>query len=91
MSVDTIFEELLSHGIPVDTVLCGYSFNMIESYYKNGGYVPKIMMDEILSQIFKAAQKTSAGNILTESYYEKFRYKMYHDLTHIRDTVNNGK
>lgn len=75
-------EELLSHGIPVDTVLCGYSFNMIESYYKNGGYVPKIMMDEILSQIFKAAQKTSAGNILTESYYEKFRYKMYHDLTH---------
>ena len=75
-------EELLSHGIPVDTVLCGYSFKMIESYYKNGGYVPKIMMDEILSQIFKAAQKTSAGNILTESYYEKFRYKMYHDLTH---------
>lgn len=70
----------LNDGTAV-TVLLGYTFNIIESYYNHGGFVPKLMMDEILKQVYNAAKKTSCGKVFTEQLYEKFCYKMYHDLT----------
>lgn len=65
-----------------DQMLSRYTFNMIESYYKNAGFVPKKIMDMIIEQVFKAAGKTICRRFWNANEFENFRYKMYYSLTH---------
>ena len=74
----TICKELM----PEDMVMSVYCFDMLKTYFQHGGYIPKLMMDEIIDQVFEAMQKTTVGHHFPSSLLEKFRYKMYHDLTH---------
>lgn len=62
-------------------IVCGYTCNMIESYYKRAGYVPKLIMDRIIDQVYKSSKSCSYGEYLLVSF-EDFKYKMYFDLTH---------
>lgn len=36
----------------------GYAFTLVESYYKNAGYVPKTSLDQILEQVYDAMQQS---------------------------------
>ena len=77
-------EKSMTSMIPsvFDRVMDGYTFNMLESYYKNAGFIPKIMMDEILEQIYFAAKKSSYGSFLDDFPLDKFMYKQYYNMTH---------
>ena len=67
-------------GFPVDEMICGYVFNMIESWYNNAGYVPKAASDAIIEQIYMAIKKTKYSNYINN--VDQLKYKMYWDLTH---------
>lgn len=77
-------EKSMTSMIPsvFDKVMDGYTFNMLESYYKNAGYIPKIIMDEILEQIYFAAKKSSYVRFLDDFPLDKFVYKQYYNMTH---------
>lgn len=77
-------EKSMTSMIPsvFDKVMDGYTFNILESYYKNAGYIPKIIMDEILEQIYFAAKKSSYGRFLDDFPLDKFVYKQYYNMTH---------
>lgn len=82
--LENLFSRLPS---PINTetfiqVLSGYAFNLIESYYNNAGMVPKLAMDEILRQVYRACSKTSKSNYLSQFSLEDFMYHQYYSLTH---------
>ena len=62
-------------------MLSGYAFSMIESYYKNAGYVPKVIMDQILEQIFNALRTSRYASRFVGVTLIDLKDKMYHDLT----------
>ena len=62
-------------------VLCGYTYSLLESYYKSAGYIPKVMMDEIIAQVFKALRMSKYASRFAEVTLIDFKDKMYHDLT----------
>lgn len=62
-------------------MLAGYAFSMIESYYKNAGYVPKVIMDQILEQIFNALRTSRYASRFSSVTLIDLKDKMYHDLT----------
>lgn len=68
-----------SHGMPAKEAVKGYTFNMIESYYNNAGYVPKAMADAIMEQIYEALQQTQYCNCIS---LDTLKYEMYWAFTH---------
>jgi len=54
----------------------GYAFNLVESYYKNAGYVPKTSLDQILEQVFDAMQRTGFKNAFAT--LDDFKYNCYY-------------
>lgn len=62
-------------------VLCGYTYSLLESYYKRAGYIPKVMMDEIIAQVFKALRMSKYASRFAGVTLIDFKDKMYHDLT----------
>jgi hypothetical protein len=68
------------HGIvPTNQIINGYIFNLIESYYKNAGYVPKAAMDIIIEQVFDALQRTP---YCIYKDIDQFKYNIYWGFTH---------
>lgn len=63
-------------------IMGGYAYNMVDSYYKNAGFVPKAILDAILTQIYRAAQSTTKGNLLRDKDLRAFKYRMYYNFTH---------
>lgn len=78
---DLIIKANHSH-VMKDAILNGYCFNMLESYFQHGGYIPKLMMDEIISQVYQAIRLTSFREFFPSNMLEQFRYNMYFCLTH---------
>ena len=56
----------------------GYAFNLVESYYKNAGYVPKNSLDQILEQVYLAMQRTGFKNAFSSQ--DDFMYKCYYSF-----------
>lgn len=75
-----ILPQARSYGMPLDQALSGYIFNMIESYYKNAGYVPKAIADSIIEQVYTAVKQTAFANIVDN--VNQLKDKTYWDLTH---------
>ena len=68
-----------SVGMPAKEAVKGYTFNMVESYYNNAGYVPKAMADAIMEQIYEALQQTQYCNCIS---LDTLKYEMYWAFTH---------
>ena len=73
--------EALSGPRQWGDMLCGYIFNLLESYHKNAGYVPKVMMDEIIAQVFNALRSSRYASKFASTNLIDLKDKMYHDLT----------
>ena len=56
----------------------GYAFNLVESYYKNAGYVPKNSLDQILEQVYLAMRRTGFKNAFSSQ--DDFMYKCYYSF-----------
>lgn len=76
---DTI-KRMEGFGMPIDEIIGGYIFNMIESYYNNAGYVPKVIVDDIIEQIYTAIKKSRYAYSITD--ISEMKYRMYWNLTH---------
>lgn len=57
-------------------IVKGYVFNLVESYYKNAGYVPKNTLDEILSDVYTALERIRKESIFPTE--DNFKYQMYY-------------
>lgn len=57
-------------------IVKGYVFNLVESYYKNAGYVPKNTLDEILSDVYTALERIRKESIFPIE--DNFKYQMYY-------------
>ena len=73
---------LLDKSFFYNTVLKGYTFNLLESYFNKAGYIPKLIMDMILKQIYNAAKQTSKAHYLNDISFDDYCYDMYYTLTH---------
>ncbi len=62
-------------------MLGGYTYSLLESYYKSAGYIPKVMVDEIIAQVFKALRMSKYASRFAGVTLIDFKDKMYHDLT----------
>ena len=71
---------MVGNGYSAKEAIEAYTFNMIESYYNNAGYVPKAMSDVIFEQIYDAAKQTIYANHIGS--IDDFKYKMYWTFTH---------
>lgn len=60
----------------VQMMVKGYVFNLVESYYKNAGYVPKNALDQILEQVYNAMKQTGFRSAF--SSLEDFKYHNYY-------------
>ncbi len=58
------------------SMITGYTFNLVESYYKNAGYVPKNTLDKILEQVYDAIQQT--GFRVLNWTLDDFKYNCYY-------------
>ena len=58
------------------SMVTGYTFNLVESYYNNAGYVPKNTLDEILEQVYDAIQQT--GFRALHWSLDDFKYNCYY-------------
>ncbi len=58
------------------SMVTGYTFNLVESYYNNAGYVPKNTLDEILEQVYDAIQQT--GFKALRWSLDDFKYNCYY-------------
>lgn len=67
--------ELLSQVQPPKDIVKGYIFNLVESYYKNAGYVPKNTLDEIFGQCYTALTNIGQQNIFSSK--DELFYEMY--------------
>lgn len=67
--------ELLSQVQPPKDIVKGYIFNLVESYYKNAGYVPKNTLDEIFGQCYTALINIGQQNIFSSK--DELFYEMY--------------
>lgn len=56
----------------------GYAFNMIESYYKNAGYVPQNSLDQILEQVYEAMGRTGFDDAYEA--FDDFKYECYYSF-----------
>jgi len=63
-------------------IMGGYAYNMVDSYYKNAGFVPKAILDAILTQVYRATQSTTKGYLLRDKDLRAFKYRMYYNFTH---------
>jgi len=82
--LEETFDRLPEDGLAPSewgNMLCGYLFSLLESYYKNAGYLPKVMMDEIISQVFKALRESRYAWRFASITLVHLKDKMYHDLT----------
>lgn len=59
-------------------ILTGYVFNMVESYYKNAGYVPKNTVDAIIELCYHAVSTTAYGAFLES--LDGVKYHVYYSL-----------
>jgi hypothetical protein len=60
----------------IQMMVKGYVFNLVESYYKNAGYVPKNALDQILEQVYDAMQQTDFKSAF--SSLDDFKYHNYY-------------
>lgn len=67
--------ELLSQVQPPKDIVKGYIFNLVESYYKNAGYVPKNTLDEVFGQCYTALTNIGQQNIFSSK--DELFYEMY--------------
>lgn len=58
-------------------IISGYVFNLVESYYKNAGYVPMNSLNQILEQVYESILQTGVRNAF--STLDDFKYNCYHD------------
>ena len=78
--LEDLLSKVVDLGLPIDYMICGYIFNMIESYYNNAGYVPKAAADSIIEQVYSAIKQTKySGHI---NSLDQLKYTMYWNLTH---------
>lgn len=75
-----LIEKYPTQKIPLEKIMGGYVFNGIESYYKNGDYVPKVIVDYIIESVWNAANRTKYAYLLDN--LESFKYNIYYALTH---------
>ena len=68
-------------GIPVTEAFSGYLFNRIEDYFNNAGFVPKVIADTIIEQVYAALRKTKYSHRIIDSL-DDVKYVMYYNLTH---------
>lgn len=61
-------------------LILGYTFSLVESYYKNAGYVPKEDLDQIIGQVFDALQSTPMNSVF--STLDNFKYECYYAYLH---------
>ena len=57
-------------------IVSGYTFNLVESYYNNAGYVPMNSLNQILEQVYEAMQQTGFRNAF--SSLDDFKYQCYY-------------
>ena len=57
-------------------ILSGYTFNLVESYYNNAGYVPINSLNQILEQVYEAMQQTGFRNAY--SSLDDFKCQCYY-------------
>ena len=58
------------------SMVTGYTFNLVKSYYNNAGYVPKNTLDELLEQVYDAIQQT--GFRALGWSLDDFKYNCYY-------------
>lgn len=61
-------------------IVSGYTFNLVESYYNNAGYVPMNSLNQILEQVYEAMQQTVFRNAFTS--LDDFKYRCYYGYLH---------
>ena len=61
--------------------LSSYIFSLLESYYKNAGYIPKVMMDEIIKQVFNALTASRYAAKFASLSLIDLKDMMYYALT----------
>lgn len=71
----SMMKDEIPHKFKVDMV-SGYMFNLVESYFKNAGYVPFNTLNQMIEQVFEAVQKTGFKN--TFSTLDDFKYNCYY-------------
>lgn len=71
---------MIGNGYSAKEAIEAYTFNMIESYYNNAGFVPKAMSDVIFEQIYEAAKQTIYASHICS--LDDFKYKLYWTFTH---------
>ena len=77
---DTL-SKTIPFGMPADMAISAYAFEMIESYYKTGGYVPKAIVDAIIEEVYAAVKQSEFASYMNEDV-DQFKYKLYYSLTH---------
>ena len=78
--INSSFPTFEKAGMPIEDAISGYVFNMMESYYKNAGFIPKAIFDVIIEQIYEAVKQTKYSSYLQD--LDQFKYKTYWAYTH---------
>lgn len=68
---------VLLSNLGAKQIVQSYVFNLAESYYNNAGYIPKVILDQIIEQVYKALLQidTKAFTSLDE-----LKYAVYYSL-----------
>lgn len=60
------------------SMVAGYAFSLVESYYNNAGYVPKNALDQILEQVYRAMLQTGFKKAFATA--DDLKYYCYHSF-----------
>lgn len=68
---------VLLSNLGAKQIVQSYVFNLAESYYNNAGYIPKIILDQIIEQVYKALLQIDT-KVFTS--LDELKYAVYYSL-----------
>lgn len=73
----TLSNKIIISNIGEKQAIKSYVFNMAESYFNNAGYIPQNTLDEIILQIYNAANELGTKSFKS---LDDFKYEVYYML-----------
>lgn len=75
-----IIPRCIQNGMNLESVIPAYIFNHVETIFNSQGYVPKVLVDAIINDVYSAVLRTPYSIFIED--IENIKYAVYYNFTH---------
>ncbi len=74
-----ILSPCIQNGMNLESVISAYIFNHVETIFNSKGFVPKVLIDAIINDVYSAIQRTPYAGLFKD--IEIIKYDVYYNFT----------